>query len=98
MYAGAVTTRFLADHPIALQIGATVFVHGGVLPEHAEHGLERINEETREWMLGSTSKAPNFLVGRRAIVWAREYSAGKQMALLPLPHSRTCLCGHFGRQ
>lgn len=83
MHAGAVTTRFLADHPIALQIGSTVFVHGGVLPQHADLGLERINQETRAWMRGETSRMPSYLSGRQAIVWAREYSAGAPFAARP---------------
>eukprot|EP00884_Botryococcus_braunii_P022206 jgi/Botrbrau1/866/Bobra.0352s0056.1 len=72
---GPVTRRFLAPHPIVLQIGKTVFVHGGVLPEHVEYGLQRINEETREWMEGQRPRMPRFLAGRSAIVWAREYSS-----------------------
>jgi hypothetical protein len=35
-----------------LQVGSTLFVHGGVLPAHVEYGLERINRETRAWLLG----------------------------------------------
>jgi hypothetical protein len=33
-------------HPVpqvVLQVGSTVFVHAGVLPEHARYGLERMN-------------------------------------------------------
>lgn len=56
-----------------------MFVHGGVLPQHAQLGLERINEETRAWMRGESSRMPSYLSGRQAIVWAREYSAGKLM-------------------
>lgn len=82
--AGAVTTRFLADHPIALQIGSTVFVHGGVLPQHADLGLERINRETRAWMRGEAARMPSYLSGRQAIVWAREYSAGAPLSTLAL--------------
>ncbi|KAL6751357.1 Metallo-dependent phosphatase-like protein [Haematococcus lacustris] len=100
----AITRRFFANHPTVLQVGSTVFVHGGVLPEHVEYGLERINRETRQWMesgstdtglgpalqhpsttsatltAGSSSsvskakKAPNFLRGATAIVWARNFS------------------------
>uniref|UniRef100_A0A7S3QZA2 Calcineurin-like phosphoesterase domain-containing protein n=1 Tax=Dunaliella tertiolecta TaxID=3047 RepID=A0A7S3QZA2_DUNTE len=46
------TRRFFANHPTVLQVGSTVFVHGGVLPEHVSHGFEKINRETRRWMLG----------------------------------------------
>jgi hypothetical protein len=35
-----------------VQVGSTLFVHGGVLPSHVEYGLERINAETRAWLLG----------------------------------------------
>lgn len=61
---GPVTQRFFSSHPIVLQVGSTVFVHGGVLPSHLEYGLERINQETREWMLGPASqRPPKFLTG-----------------------------------
>ena len=40
---GIVAQRFLARHHTVLQIGSTVFVHGGILPSHADYGLERIN-------------------------------------------------------
>lgn len=35
-----------------VQVGSTLFVHGGVLPSHVEYGLERINAETRAWLMG----------------------------------------------
>ncbi|KAF5832188.1 Metallo-dependent phosphatase-like protein [Dunaliella salina] len=46
------TRRFFANHPTVLQVGSTVFVHGGALPQHVSHGFEPINRETRRWMLG----------------------------------------------
>ena len=69
---------------------STLFVHGGVLPEHAEYGLERINRETSEWLLGKVPDMPEFLAGRRGVVWAREYSAGMPLplaSLTPICHS-----------
>lgn len=72
---GPLATRFLAPHPVVLQVGSTLFVHGGVLPEHAEYGLERINQETSNWLLGKVEDMPEFLAGRSGVVWAREYSA-----------------------
>ena len=78
--AGMVTRRFLAEHQMALQIGSTLFVHGGVLPMHAQYGLERINDESRAWMNGSLPNMPSYLAGRSAVVWTRDYSAG-----MPLP-------------
>jgi hypothetical protein len=49
---GPITRRFFAPHPTVLQVGSTLFVHGGVLPSHVEYGLERINRETRDWLMG----------------------------------------------
>ncbi|KAL3146397.1 hypothetical protein ABBQ32_003079 [Trebouxia sp. C0010 RCD-2024] len=73
---GVVAQRFLARHHTVLQIGSTVFVHGGILPSHAEYGLERINRESQEWISGQNpQQEPAFLGGRSAVVWAREYSA-----------------------
>lgn len=37
---------------VSQQVGSTLFVHGGVLPSHVEYGLERINNETRAWLMG----------------------------------------------
>ena len=70
---------------MALQIGSTLFVHGGVLPKHAQYGLERINDESLAWMNGSLPQMPSYLAGRQAVVWARDYSAG----MFP-PHHGQC--------
>ena len=78
--AGMVTRRFLAEHQMALQIGSTLFVHGGVLPMHAQYGLERINDESRAWMNGSLPNMPSYLAGRSAVVWTRDYSAGTPLS------------------
>lgn len=44
---GPISSRFLSNHPTVLMVGASVFVHGGLLPAHVELGLDRINEEVR---------------------------------------------------
>lgn len=38
------TRRFFSANPVVLQIGSTVFAHGGVLPQHVEYGIARINQ------------------------------------------------------
>jgi hypothetical protein len=73
---GPVALRFLARHPAVLQVGSTVFVHGGLLPHHVRYGVDRINEETRAWLVAAPpAPKPRFLSGRAAVVWARDYSA-----------------------
>ncbi|KAJ7529086.1 hypothetical protein O6H91_15G033600 [Diphasiastrum complanatum] len=81
---GPIATRFLAQHPMVLMVGGNVFVHGGLLPSHVHHGLERLNWEVREWMMGKRGRrAPSYLHGKDALVWVRRYS---------LPKESTCEC------
>ncbi|KAK2076604.1 hypothetical protein QBZ16_005364 [Prototheca wickerhamii] len=102
---GPVTRRFLARHPLALQLGSTVFVHGGVLPAHAEMGLGALNRGAFDWLRGAADAAapPRFLLGRKAVVWARDYSAEDPAAcdctalgaaLRALPGARRMVVGH----
>ena len=45
--------RFFAGNPTVVQVGSTVFVHGGLLPSHVtDIGLQEMNEQGRRWMLG----------------------------------------------
>jgi hypothetical protein len=88
---GPIATRFLARHPVALQVGSTLFVHGGLLPRHVPAGpasLDAMNAATASWMRGEPAPGggggggngeprpmPPFLGGRHAVVWARDFSA-----------------------
>ncbi len=49
---GGPYARLLADHNVVIVIGSNVFVHGGLLPEHLDYGLERINEVVGGWLAG----------------------------------------------
>jgi hypothetical protein len=64
----------LAYNPVVAVIESTVFVHGGLLPEHARFGTQVINSQIREWMLGNTSPAPDFIHGENSPVWMRDLS------------------------
>jgi hypothetical protein len=70
---GGPFARRLAESPVALAVGDTVFVHGGLLPEYARLGLERINERVAAWLSGS-GPAPLALLGEDGPVWTRRYS------------------------
>jgi len=60
-------------------VGSSVFVHGGLLPVHVEHGLDRINEEVSEWMRGTKGwRGPGYLHGSNAVVWLRKFSDVKE--------------------
>jgi hypothetical protein len=63
----------LAEWNTIVQVGENVFVHGGVLPEHAAVGLETINEAIRAWLRGEAD-APEWSRGGDSPIWTRLYS------------------------
>lgn len=71
---GAPYAKLLAKHEVALVIGDTVFVHGGLLPQHVRYGLDRMNSEARAWMNGETKSPPSIVMGDDAPIWTRIYS------------------------
>eukprot|EP00892_Ulva_mutabilis_P010785 jgi/Ulvmu1/8079/UM004_0316.1 len=79
----AFTRRFFAEHPMVLQVGSTVFVHGGLHPEHVHIGVDKLNAMSQDWMEGKPMEKPWFLKGRDAVVWSRSYSH---------PEERACNC------
>jgi hypothetical protein len=69
----------LAQRDLVAVVGDSVFVHGGVLPEHVRYGIDRINRESRAWMSGNGSggperRAPEAVAGPTAPIWVRDYS------------------------
>jgi Calcineurin-like phosphoesterase len=71
---GGPEARRLAERPVALVVGDTVFVHGGILPEHVRYGLGRLNRETSAWMRGERPTIPAILEQETAPIWSRAYS------------------------
>jgi len=62
----------LADHPVIHQWGDTVFVHGGLLPQHVELGVEAINTSASLWLRGQ-GPAPTWNRGETSPLWDRTY-------------------------
>ena len=65
--------KLLAGHNTIQVVGDTVFVHGGVLPEHVAYGIGKINAEISAWMRGEAPK-PASVSGDNCPVWSRHYS------------------------
>jgi hypothetical protein len=81
---GAPYAAVLAERNVVMMVGDTVFVHGGVLPEHVSWCggrdvacLERLNEDVRRWLIG-THDDPQAVLARimapDSLVWTRAYS------------------------
>jgi hypothetical protein len=65
----------IAGRPMVVRVGDSVFVHGGVLPKHLRYGLDRINDEVRDWLLGKRPDCPAIVTSEDGPVWTRMYSA-----------------------
>ena len=66
----------MAAQPTVVQVGSTVFAHGGLLAEHAALGLDALNAASAAWIAGAKgpdAPMPAFLAGSRAVVWSRHY-------------------------
>lgn len=70
---GGPYARILADAHLTLILGGTLFVHGGVLPEHVAAGLEHTDARVRAWLLGDGPQPEHILRGGSE-VWARRFS------------------------
>jgi hypothetical protein len=74
---GGPYARRLAELPVILKLGQTVFVHGGIVPRWAQYGVDRINREVRDWLLGQRDEPDSALGvddGDR-VMWTRQFSA-----------------------
>lgn len=69
---GPMAQRF-AGRPVALILGPNLFVHGGILPEHVDLGLESMNGSLNAWLSGAAAR-PEWISGERSPVWTRLYS------------------------
>jgi Calcineurin-like phosphoesterase len=70
---GLYATR-LAARPLFVDVGGTVFVHGGVLPKHVAYGLDAMNDELDAWLTGKRAAPPSVVTGEDGPVWTRVYS------------------------
>jgi len=71
---GAKWALWLSQNPAVLVVGDTVFVHGGLRPDHVRHGIGRVNKKIRDWMLGRAKHRPAKLIGSEGPLWIRDYS------------------------
>jgi hypothetical protein len=71
---GGEYARLLAQRNTIAMVGDNVFVHGGVLPPHAEYGIVRINSEIRTWLRGEGAPPP-WVRGADTPIWTRLYSS-----------------------
>jgi hypothetical protein len=64
----------LSDHPVVLQLGDNVFVHGGLIPRFARAGVDTINNSVAAWMRGEAAE-PDYVEGDDCPIWSRHFSS-----------------------
>lgn len=69
---GGSYARKLADNPVVVVVGDTVYCHGGVLPSYTD--IDRINRETAAWLLGQNAAGMRIIERPDSPVWSRHYS------------------------
>ncbi len=77
LMAGGPYAKRFAQLPTVLQVGRTVYVHGGVVPRWAQYGLHRINAEVSRWLFGYSAE-PNSSLGvddGDKVMWTRQFSS-----------------------
>jgi len=72
---GGSYAKKLASRPVVVKVGDDVFVHGGVLPKHIAYGVDRANDETRDFFLGTRKDPPKVVTSEDGLTWTRMYSA-----------------------
>jgi hypothetical protein len=73
---GGVYALMLAERPVVIRVGDSVFAHGGVHRKHATYGIDRINDGVREWLAGRAEEPPAIAVADDGPLWTRAYSDG----------------------
>jgi hypothetical protein len=79
---GGPYARRIAAFPVVLKLRDTVFVHGGVVPRWARYGVDRINQEVSQWLLGRAPEpdsARGVDDGDR-VMWTRQFSSNVDAA------------------
>jgi hypothetical protein len=74
---GKTVAQRLARRNVVIQVGDTVFVHGGLLERHVQYGLGRMNREVQDWMKAPTLREPpRIATDQSGPLWLRIYSDG----------------------
>lgn len=75
---GGTEAKRLATMPVAIVIGDTLLVHGGLRKKHFDYGLERMNKEMAAWLEGAPRfkglDKPEIIDESDSPIWARLYS------------------------
>lgn len=77
LMAGGPYAKRFSQLPTVLQLGETIYVHGGVVPRWAEYGLDKINAEVSHWLFGNCPEpvSSQGVDNGDTVMWTRQFSA-----------------------
>jgi hypothetical protein len=98
---GGPYAKILAERQVVMILGGTLFSHAGVVRKYVEYGIDKINRETRRWMLDQGPR-PNYLDLRSSPVWHRSFGepdprhvdCGQVRETLALVGAKRMVVGH----
>ena len=70
---GSSLAKRLATRKVAVKVGRSVFVHGGISPSYAKQGIETINQQSEAWFLNGGPPL-SFVNDSDGPVWSRQFS------------------------
>lgn len=73
-FPGGIYAQQLQERPVVLQLNETVFVHGGLLPAHAQYGITQINQAYTEHIARGTPLPQLLQDSENSPLWTRIYS------------------------
>lgn len=70
---GGSLAQVFSEQTVQVILGKTIFTHAGILPEHVDMGLDRMEADVRAWLLAEAPQ-PEWIRGDISPVWNRTYS------------------------
>lgn len=71
---GGPFAMILSNYPAILKMDKMIFVHGGLKKEHVLYGIEKINNEYRDWARGDLAFLHSYIESGEGIFWMRDFS------------------------
>lgn len=71
---GGPYARALATTGLIAAVNDTLFAHGGVSMVEVNYGIDTLNHEVREWMIGNRTQPPDALTASNGPIWSRKVS------------------------
>ncbi len=71
---GGPYARALAPGALIAAVNDSLFAHGGVSMVEVTYGIDTLNHEVREWMLGNRTTPPDALTSPNGPIWSRKVS------------------------